>query len=435
MERPGSTDRSVCRRASLETWRATACCFGVFALGGVAQGIPFVLVAVTLERQVTGSGWLAAVAVARLAPYLVCSAGAGALAGRFDAGLIFAITGGARGAIAIALGIAITVHPPPALLILLLFALVAVGTPAYPALMRVVYESTPAHSRDRAAAVAAGLESAVFWAGPAVGGGLLVLGEAAATSLSATMALASAVLAWTVPAVTAPASRASARSAMLLATKCLLGPVLRPAVLSVVGANLLAGLVTAVLVRLPVELQLGGDREYGLLSFAQGCGAGAAFVALVWSVGAQRRPVAPLAALGGAVALLATSGHLAVALMACTLLGASIFTSEVQATRALGRAALNSSLAPAIGLLDAWMVASMIAGACAGPLLSSTIGLRWTLLGAATAVPLLAFAGCPRPSSPPGLGATPGRPVPTDTDQRTTARSSGCRRHLGAQAR
>ena len=64
------------------------------------------LVAAELEHRGVGTNWLAAVAAARLAPYLLCSPVAGALAGRYEARTVFAVTGLARGVLIAALWIA-----------------------------------------------------------------------------------------------------------------------------------------------------------------------------------------------------------------------------------------------------------------------------------------------------------------------------------------
>ena len=149
-------------------------CLSTYLLGSIAQGAPFVLVAAELERRGVGTNWLAAVAAVRLAPYLLCSPFAGALAGRYEARTVFAVTGLARAALIAALWIALSAGSPALLLVSLLFVLVAVGTPTFPALMRAVRQRAPHARLDRTSALAAGLESAAFVAGPALGGLLLL---------------------------------------------------------------------------------------------------------------------------------------------------------------------------------------------------------------------------------------------------------------------
>ena len=75
--------RTVDRRpARTRSGGGVARCLTTFVLGSVAQGAPFVLVGCRPRTPRREPGWLAAVAAVRLAPYLVCSPVAGALAGR-----------------------------------------------------------------------------------------------------------------------------------------------------------------------------------------------------------------------------------------------------------------------------------------------------------------------------------------------------------------
>ena len=179
--------------------------------------------------------------------------------------------------------------------------------------------------------------------------------------------------------------------------RCLLGAELRPVIVAVVGVNVLAGLMATLLVRLPAGLDSGGERAFGLLSCASGVGAFVAFVVLLRPV-PRGRPFVPLITAGAAVGVLAATGELSVALLACCVLGASILTAEVLVTTALGRVLPGSLVAPAFGVLDALMTAAMIGGVLVAPVLTSSVGLRPTLAIAAVGVPLLAT--CARPSNP-----------------------------------
>ncbi len=371
-------------------------------LGGIAQGAPFVLVAAELERREIGSGWLAAVAAARLAPYLLCSPVAGALAARCETRTVFTAIGLLRSALIGALSVALGAGAPVLVLVSVLFVLVAVGTPTFPALMRAVHD-TPHARLDRTSALAAGLESAAFGAGPALGGLLLLLLDTSdALLVCATMTVVSAGIAWFLPVTGETTRPIDGRSSRLVrnASRCLLGPEIRTAIVAVLGVNALAGLNAALLVRIPAGLGLGGERAFGLLSLVSGVGAFAAFVALLGPIPRGRRPLVPLIAAGAAVGLLAATTELSVALVACCVLGTAILTSEVLVTGALGRALPRSLVAPGFGVLDALVTAAMITGAVVAPVLTSSFGLRPTLAIAAIAAiatPLLATCVLPRP--------------------------------------
>ncbi|HEX4981956.1 MAG TPA: hypothetical protein VFV63_09665 [Ilumatobacteraceae bacterium] len=372
--------------------RGVAGCLATFVLGSVAQGAPFVLVAAELERRDVGSGWLAAVAAVRMAPYLLCSPFAGALAGRYATRTVFAATGISRGALITALWIGLGMGAPALVLVSLLFLLIAVGTPNFPALMRAVHHTAPHARLDRTSALAAGLESAAFGAGPAFGGVLLLTDTTNSLLVCVAMMLVSAWIATYVPNAERTTRRIDGRSSRLVrdAGWCLVGPGIRTAIVAVLGVNVLAGINAALLVRLPDGLDLGGARAFGLLSFVSGAGAFAAFVALLAPIPRGRRPLIPLITAGAAIGVLAATSELPVALIACCVLGASILTAEVLVISTLGRALPGPLVAPAFGVLDALMIGAMVTGAAVAPVLTATVGLRSTLAIAAIGIPLLA---------------------------------------------
>jgi hypothetical protein len=367
-------------------------CLWTFVLGSIAQGAPFVLVAAALERRDVGAGWLAAIAAVRLAPYLLCSPAAGALAGRYEARTVFVATNVARGAIVVALWIAVSVDPPAVVLVSLLFLLVAVGTPTFPSLMRAVRSAAPARL-DRTSALAAGFESAAFCAGPALGGLLLLADTTSSLLVCVAMMAISAGLATSLPGSNMASRPVGGRSSRPLrsAGRCLLGPQIRTAIVAVLGVNVLAGLDAALLVRLPAGLDLGDERTFGLLSLVHGIGAFGAFVTLLGPIRRGRRPLVPLLTTAAAVAVLSASSDVYMAAIACTTIGASILTAEVLVTGALGRSLPCTLVAPAFGMLDALMVAAMVAGAAIAPALSASVGLRATLALAGFGIPLLAI--------------------------------------------
>ena len=247
--------------------------------------------------------------------------------------------------------------------------------------------------------MAAGLESAAFVAGPALGGLLLLADTTDSLLVCAAIMAISATIASFVPIAEMGNRPADGRSGGLLrdAGRCLLGPAVRPVIVAVVGVNVLAGLMATLLVRLPDELDSGGERAFGLLSFASGLGAFVAFVALLRPI-PRGRPFVPVATAGAAVGVLgrdqrAAPSHCWPALS----LGASILTAEVLVTSTLGRALPGALVAPAFGVLDAVMTAAMISGVLVAPVLTSSFGLRTTLAIAAVGVPLL--ASCARPAN------------------------------------
>jgi hypothetical protein len=168
-------ETAVHRRPDARRWAARREVLDDVRPRSIAQGAPFVLVAAELERRGVGTGWLAAVA----APDWRHTCCAHRLRvhspGRYATRTVFAVTGLARGALIAALWIALRMGSPEMVLVTLLFVLVAVGTPTFPALMRAVRDRAQHARLDRTSALAAGLESAAFVAGPALGGLLLLI--------------------------------------------------------------------------------------------------------------------------------------------------------------------------------------------------------------------------------------------------------------------
>lgn len=398
----------VTDRAGL--WRA----FVVFALGSVAQGIPFAIVAVHVSQGEHGPRWVAAVALARLAPYLLCSAIGGAVAARRSARRVFVTSSFARATVAVSLWIALHLDLPAAVLVALLFALVSLGTPTYPALMCVVHDSTSGATRRRGVAVAAGFESAAFWIGPAVGGLLLATAVGGALPLCAAMLVVAAVLSdrlddgGRVAAVHSPSALIGRAARSLLRTGT------RAAVVAVLAVNVLIGLVGVLLVDLADELGGSRERVFGALTLSQGLGAALVLVALAGPLHLHHRPRVPLACAAAASVALAASGGLSVALIACVVFGAAALSSEVVVSAAASEHLPATEIGPAIGLLDSWMVLAMALGTVAAPPLASLAGPRGALAvaSAAAATGLFACTRAVRPAAGQLVGGLSGASEP-----------------------
>jgi hypothetical protein len=345
-------------------------------MGGAAQGIPQVVVAAALFERGESSTWLAALGVARLMPYLVCSPHAGVIAARVEPRTLLAAVGLARAGVAAAIGGAVAAGAAPALLVALVFALVTAGCPAYPALMRVLRDTTAADRLDRVTVLAAGVESAAFWAGPALGGLLLVVGGTGAVAVATAMALLAAVLSPVVPLLRRrPDDEPMPAGLFRAVVRQLVRPAARPAIVSVMAINVLGGLLAVLLVRLPADLDFGGRREFGLLTTAQGFGAVLAFGFTLGSSALRRRVRIPLVA-AVVAAVVAASGWLPSTVLACTTFGAAALAAEALATNVLCRVVPSDLVAPAFGMLDAWMVAAMMAGSVAAPAVVGALGVR-----------------------------------------------------------
>ena len=368
-------------------WRA----FAVFVSGSIAQGIPFAIVAVHVSEGEHGPTWVAAVTLARLAPYLLCSAVGGTVAARWPVQRVFTTTALGRAVVVLLLWLGMVLGLPASLLVALLFVLVALGTPTYPALMCVVHDSTSGSTRCRGVALAAGFESAAFWIGPAVGGLMLTTAPAGAMPLAVIMLAVAALLA----ARTTSGGRVVAAdppSALIgRAARSLLEPGTRAAVVAVLAVNVLTGLVGVLLIGLADEIGGVRDRTYGALTLSQGLGAAMVLVALVGPLRLLHRPRLPLAGAVAACVALAVLTGLPSAVVACVVFGAAALSSEVVVSAAVSERLPAPMIGPAIGLLDSWMVLAMAVGTLAAPPLAALVGLRGALGVASVAAAVALF--------------------------------------------
>jgi MFS family permease len=371
------------------------------------------LLALELEGGNAGAGWLAALAIARLAPYVVCSPIAGAMLARVEPRRIMLVTSLARGGVAAWLWIAIAADAAPTVLVVSLFVLIAAGTPAYPALMRIIHDAVPASSSRRTVALAGGLEAAGFVIGPAIGGLLVVVGAAGAGLASSTLFLAAAGLARAIPDLAGAEPSRAPRHGVCEAASWMWRRSYRGAIVAVVAVNCLTGLLAVALVRLPSELGREDDR-YASMSIAIGIGSLGALAVLIGRRDVLQRPLASLMVAGGATVVVAMTDRTAIAMSACTVLGGAVLTVEVLVTKAFAQAVPRPFVAPVFGLLDSWMVAAMSAGALAAPALQSAVGARTAVAAAGLTTALVAAGGlalASRPGASRRLARRSGRPA------------------------
>lgn len=221
----------------------------------------------------------------------------------------------------------------------------------------------------------------------------------------------SAVLACSMPAVERSIAIGRMGTVARHSVRCMFGRAVRPAIVSVLVLNAVAGFVTTLLVRLPAELGIGGMPEYARLSIALGWGAVlATFVVVAPTRVGAGAPIS-LACGGAAVVALGVVPHLLAATMACAFLGGAVMASEMAAATRITTRIAAPFVAPAVGVLDAAMVAAMVIGAVVAPLAIETIGTRAgviiagvaALVAAAVTSPILTHrsAVTVRPNEPP----------------------------------
>jgi MFS family permease len=345
-----------------------------YLAGSVAQGGPFVVVAVEFARRGRADAYLGGVAMARVLPYLVCSPFAGALLERVDLRRLVTRSAAVRCGLATAMLASLHDSPPWAALALVAM-MGAAGTPCYPALMTDLRQSLAAPSRELWARRIVTVESVAFTAGPALAGALVVVDASGRTALTASIGLfaAATVMARRIPRAT-PSRPASDRgSDRWLASTVLRQPGVRPTVAALLAINVLAGAVASQLGVIARDLSPQNEGFVGWLTTAQGIGAVAAIAcgSTVSSPIARRAPTAVTLAACAAVLGLVVAGRPALALLACVVFGAGIVAVEAAGSAVLVDRLPLPVVGTAFGLLDSLLIAAMVVGGIAGPALAS----------------------------------------------------------------
>ena len=345
-----------------------------FALSGVAHGMLTVLVIASLDAHGAAAPWIAVAAAARLLPYVVCSPFAGVLADRQAIGRVFATSLATRMLLVFGVWLASAEGADEWLPIGLLFLFGAAGTPCYLALLRHTREQVEHGQRARASRLIITLESAVFVAGPAMGGMALIVANVSFGLASVLALLGAAALLSTrsrgARSIVARRSDRDPRGMTLVnAWSGLFEPNARVALFATLTINVLAGLQAALLPRMVRDASLLGGSSYGLLNAAIG---GGALVALFIAVRGRTSSSPPLRALlaagGSAMCGMAVGGPIAV--MSAGAFGASVVLTEIVALQLLHETAPEAAVGTTFGILDALLVAAMIVGTLAAPALT-----------------------------------------------------------------
>jgi predicted MFS family arabinose efflux permease len=276
----------------------------------------------------------------------------------------------------LAVAIFASLHDSPPWAALALVAMIgAAGTPCYPALMTDLRHTLAAPRREWWAQRIVTVESVAFTAGPALAGALVIVDASGQTALAVSIGLfaVATVMARRIPRAT-PVSPVQVRgNCRWLAARALRQPGLRPIVAALLAINMLAGAVASQLGAIARDLSSRNDAFVGWLIAAQGIGALMAIAcgSRGSSAIARRAPAAVTLAAGAAVLGLVVAGHPAVALLSCVLFGAVIVAVEAAGSAVLVDRLPLAVVGSAFGLLDSLLIAAMVVGGIAGPVLAA----------------------------------------------------------------
>ena len=240
------------------------------------------------------------------------------------------------------------------------------------------------------------VSSVGMFAGPAIGGILLVLSTPSAVfALNAALFLWSAAFVVRVPRDDPPERVERPRFLPELTagfTTVVRTPALRVVIGLTAAEEIVYGALEVLLVVLALRLLHAGNAGYGWLNTAMGVGsvAGAAIVAVAL---AARQRLAGGFALGillwGAVAVAAAVSTLAPALVLLGLVGTAAILVQVNSITLLQRSAENEVLGRVFAVLESLMLAATAVGALIAPGLVSWLGPRGALIAAGAFLPVL----------------------------------------------
>src|SRR5438067_778494 len=240
------------------------------------------------------------------------------------------------------------------------------------------------------------VSSVGMFAGPAIGGILLVLSTPSAVfALTAALFLWSAAFVVRVPRDDPPERVVRPKFLPELTagfTTVLRTPALRVVIGLTAAEEIVYGALEVLLVVLALRLLHAGNAGYGWLNTAMGVGsvAGAAIVAVAL---AARQRLAGGFALGillwGAVAVAAAVSTLAPALVLLGLVGTAAILVQVNSITLLQRSTENEVLGRVFAVLESLMLAATAVGAVIAPGLVSWLGPRGALIAAGAFLPVL----------------------------------------------
>jgi MFS family permease len=357
------------------TGRAGARLLLAHAMTATAMAMPWPALLARVWSDTQSDGWLGLAGASRMLPYVLLSAVAGILADRYRRTTVLRWSAGLRGVLLVACAVALHADALGWAVGLAVLT-VALGTPAYPAAVAALPQLTRGDS-GRLLGLLVTVEVSAFVVGPAAGGLLLGVGDAAWS-----VAAGAAIGVLAVPLLAGLDSgrpRFASTVGEVGRLRAVLGSPGVPAVIAVVAlVNFTESAASVGLLSLSHDRWGTGDRGFGIGTAALGFGSMAApLVALLVRLrGSLLLTAGGLAAAGAAPGVLLAAGPLAVS-------GAAGTTVECVVTDVLQRAVPDRVRAFSLGLTDSVMVLAAALGALLAPQLTSAVGPVPTLLSLA----------------------------------------------------
>jgi len=345
------------------------------------------------------TAWVAAGALARMVPNMLLAPVGGALADRFNRRVLMVGSDAVRCLLMVLLAALVAGRGPLPLVLVVVAAAVAAGSVYVPSTAAELPSLLGEDDLAAGNATNALLYNVTMFAGPALGGLLLLTTSAASAILVNAVTFAvSAVLVWrALVGRTYAESRDLRESESLLQTtaggaRVLFGDAARRGVAVATLANyVMYGTLTVLLVALAEQRLHAGGHGFGLLIAA--FGAGGIFAALV----AERVAASPRAATAVFAALVLSAAPMCLLGAATTLgfalamvfgVGLGLCVVDITGITLLQRLTPSTALGRAFGLFDALNYAMTLLGVLLAPTLADALGVSGTIVAVAIATPL-----------------------------------------------
>lgn len=365
---------------------------GSHACSALAMSMPWPGLLVAVSQSTHSGSWLSATGAARMAPYVLLSWCAGAIADRPGRTRLVRRSAVSRAAV-LAATVLLVASGHVLAAVLSATLVVALGTPAFPAIAASLPRLTGG-TGGRATELLVTIEVAAFAVGASVGGLVLAVvpGTRSAivslTGLSFALAAAGAVLlrGLRLPDNAAGVGEPRRSSVGVGVTTCVrlltrTGPALR-AVIAVVAANAVIGLMDVALLPMADSWWRAGPSAFGLATAALGLGAlGGPAAGRLLGLTASR-PGRALFVTGLPLALTGLTPAAGWALVPLVVAGAASVQVETGSTAAIQRHIPDHLQGSALGLVDALMVGGGLLGAAAAPLLCQLGGAPVVIVAA-----------------------------------------------------
>ncbi|MEA2509981.1 MAG: hypothetical protein QOG21_2063 [Actinomycetota bacterium] len=378
-----------------------------FAISTIGDWLYGVALVVLVYNRTHSAGWVAAVTIIKLVPYVAFGAFGGIVADRYERRSVMLVCDLVRAALMFILAISVSLTGSLPVAVLIAFLTTTFGTPYQPS----TYAITPAivGEQDLAAAnaVSNSVDQAAVLLGPAIGGFLLLIGPpSVAIALNGLSFLISAACVWAIQ--TRSTGLKGVEEEQESGIKRRLGQgfsaIRNSSEVSMLVVLLAAGTFVygqelVMLVLISKRLISTGSEGVGFLNAAEGFG-GVVVAGFSTRMARTTHPAflfaAGVLATGAPLALVAfvSQAPLAYALVAVT--GAGSILLEVTGLTMLQRNLSNEVMGRVFGVMSSLFVGSQMLGSIVTPLMIAVFSLRGTLVVTGLILPVVIMFALPQ---------------------------------------